>query len=109
MKYDKLLPIGSVIRIRGGKDLLMIMGCNQVNLQTRQLFDYSGVLYPTGYTDDHHVYIFDHDDIETVYAVGYLDEESRAFQQEAVMENKKLRTGAMTVDELLGTGRSFDR
>ena len=94
MKYDRLLPIGSVIRIRGGKDLLMIMGCNQVNLQTRQLFDYSGVLYPTGYTDDHHVYIFDHDDIEAVYAVGYLDEESRAFQQEAVMENKKLRTGA---------------
>ena len=29
--------------------------------------------------------------------------------QEADMENKKLRTGAMTVDELLGTGRSFDR
>jgi hypothetical protein len=55
------------------------------------------------------VYIFDHDDIETVYSVGYLDEESRAFQQEAVKENMKLRTGVMTVDELLGTGRPFDR
>lgn len=109
MKYDRLLPIGSVIRTRGSRDLLMIMGCNQVNLQTRQLFDYSGVLYPMGYTDDRHVYIFDHDDIETVYAVGYLDEESRAFQEEAVRENMKLRTGTMTVDELLGTGRPFDR
>lgn len=109
MKYDRLLPIGSVICVKGAKDLLMIMGCNQVNLQTRQLYDYSGVLYPMGYTDDRHVYIFDHDDIETVYSVGYLDEESRAFQQEAVKENMKLRTGVMTVDELLGTGRPFDR
>ena len=109
MKYDRLLPIGSVIRVKGARDLLMIMGCNQVNLATRRLYDYSGVPYPVGYTDDRHVGIFDHDDIETVYAVGYLDEESRAFMEEAVRVNRKLRTGAMTVDELLGKGRSFGR
>ena len=108
MKYEKLLPIGSVIRVKGAKDLIMIMGCNQVNLMTKQVFDYSGVLYPMGYTDDRHVYIFDHESIETVYSVGYLDEESRAFRQEAVKVNGKLRTGAMSVNELLGTGRPWD-
>lgn len=108
MKYEKMLPIGSVVLLEGRSDtLLMIIGCNQVELKNKKIYDYSGVVYPTGYRDSRHVYIFDHENISRVYAVGYLDDESRKFQAEALEENRKLRSGQMTVDELLGPNRQF--
>lgn len=105
MRLEKMLPIGSVVCLNGSRFLLMIIGCNQVNGATRQLFDYSGVIFPMGYTDERHIYMFDHKDITTIYAVGLLDDESRAFQSQALEENSKLRSGAMTVSEFLGAGR----
>lgn len=105
MKFEKMLPIGSVVCMKGTDTLLMIMGCNQVNSVTKRLYDYSAVLFPMGFIDSRHVYMFDHEDIDRVYAVGYLDEESRAFQAIALEDNKRLRTGKMTIESFLGAGR----
>ena len=107
MKYEKLLPVGSVVRIGNAEDLLMIMGCNQVDLRSGTVYDYSGVAYPSGYTDDRHVFIFNHEDIGEVYSVGYLTEESTAFAEQALEENRKLRDGTLTVQEFLGDMSRF--
>ena len=105
MTFEKMLPIGSVVCTKNSQFLLMIIGCNQVNHVTRELFDYSAVIYPMGFTDERHVYMLNHENIGTVYAVGYLDGESAVFARESLRTNEKLRNGSMTVEELLGPGR----
>ena len=107
MKYENLLPAGSVVRIGNGPDLLMIMGCNQVDMGTGKLYDYSGVAYPSGYTDERHVFIFNHEDIGQVYSVGYLTKESTAYAAAALEENGKLKDGTMTIQEYLGDMNRF--
>ena len=106
MRYDHLLPVGSLVKVEGEEQRLMIIGCNMQDERTGRIYDYCACFYPVGFLSPDQVAQFNHRDIEIIYSVGYLDEESRAFQQEAVRENMKLRTGVMTVDELLGTGRS---
>lgn len=107
MNYEKMLPIGTVLCLNGSENPVMIIGCNQVELRNKRLYDYSGVIFPMGYTDDQHVYIFDHENITKVYSVGYLDEESKKFSADALEENRRLKSGEMTIDELLGPNRQF--
>ena len=56
-----LLPIGSVVTLKEGTKKLMIMGRLQQNMKTKKLYDYAGCLWPEGYMDKEHCYVFDLD------------------------------------------------
>ena len=75
----ELLPIGSIVLLRGGKKKLMIFGVKQTDMQTQELHDYIGVIYPEGNIGSGGQFFFDHKNIEQVFFTGYTDAERENF------------------------------
>ena len=69
-----LLPIGSVILLKEAKKRLMIYGIKQ-NRAEGKLYDNIGVLYPEGNLSQEYTYLFNHEDIESVFFLGFVDPE----------------------------------
>ena len=69
--YEDLLPIGSIVRLKGGERLLMIFGILQRSpVDPEQTFDYVGVSYPEGHIDSRLHIGFNKDLIEEVVFRG---------------------------------------
>lgn len=79
MGIRELLPIGSVVMLKGGVKRLMIFGIKQTQNDTGEEYDYIGVLYPEGNIGDQGQFLFNHSDIEDVFFEGYVDEEREEF------------------------------
>ena len=78
---SKYLPLGTVVMLKGGKKRLMIIGYYMAANDNRtKLFDYAGVLYPEGLLSTDQTALFNHDQIQTIYNVGYSDDEDKAFK-----------------------------
>lgn len=78
---EKYLPIGSIVLLKGGKKRAMITGfCSVAQENQEKIYDYSGCVYPEGYLSSNQVCLFDHDQIEKIFYVGYEDEEEIAFK-----------------------------
>ena len=45
-KYEKYLPLGSIVLLKGAKKRLMIYGRKQKEADTDEIWDYIGCLYP---------------------------------------------------------------
>jgi len=77
-KIAELLPVGSVVIVRGSTRKLMIMGILQQDPQTEDgVYDYLGVTYPVGFlgANADNVALFNSDDVTDVIFKGYHDEE----------------------------------
>lgn len=68
---DKWLPLGSVVVLKGGNKMLMIYGRLQKEAGSEKLWDYVGCLFPEGNLGPEHTYIFNKDQIENVFFLGY--------------------------------------
>ena len=79
MKRD-LLPIGSVVLLKEGEKRLMIIGRIQVQGGSDEIYDYSACLYPEGMTSSDSIYFFNNDAIDTVFFIGFQDEEEFGFR-----------------------------
>ena len=66
----QLLPIGSVVRLNGGKAPIMIFGICQTEEETEKEFDYCGVIWPAGSMGPESNILFNHKDIDTVLFRG---------------------------------------
>ena len=78
---EKYLPIGTVVKLKEGKKRLMIIGfCAIPEEANDKIFDYSGCLYPEGLLSNTQIGLFNHDQIEFVYNVGFSDEEEKNFK-----------------------------
>lgn len=92
---ENFLPIGSVVRLKGGQKRLMITGFLQMEQGEdgqKNIWDYSGCLYPEGMITSENNYVFNHSQIEDVYFTGLIDDEEEEFKKklkEAVKELKK--------------------
>lgn len=77
---DKYLPIGTVVMLKNGEKRLMITGfvCNDKN--SGKTYDYSGCMYPEGILSTEQTFAFNHDQIEHIFFMGYLDEEEKYFK-----------------------------
>lgn len=75
-----LLPIGSVVILKGGLRKLMIIG---IKIATEEdpnnYFDYMGVLYPEGFLGDEGHFLFNHSDINDIIFTGYSNPEREEF------------------------------
>ena len=79
---EKYLPIGTVVLLKGGKKRAMITGfCSVAQENQEKIYDYSGCVYPEGYLSSNQVCLFDHDQIEKVFFVGFEDEEEKTFKE----------------------------
>lgn len=82
MNYEKYLPIGTVVMLKGGKKRAMITGfCTISGEDQTKVFDYSGCLYPEGLLSSNQTLLFNHDQIEKIYHLGLVDEEEKQFKQ----------------------------
>ena len=74
---EDLLPIGSVIKLKGPEEKrLMICGRAQSLVDdSSSVYDYSGCLYPEGIMDIKKLYLFNNADIEGLYFIGLQDQE----------------------------------
>lgn len=79
MNIQDLLPIGSVILLKGAKKRIMIYGVKQTDAATQIDYDYIGVVYPEGSMGKGSQLLFNHDQIEEVSFRGLEDEERDAF------------------------------
>lgn len=86
-----LLPIGSVVTLKKGTKKLMIIGRFQQNVKTKKIYDYAGCLWPEGYMDKEHSYVFNHEDIDILYYLGMQDIEEFNFRSKLDELMKKIR------------------
>ncbi len=77
----KYLPIGSVVLLNGAEKRLMICGRLQTDVSTDKQYDYSACLYPEGLIDSKELYMFNNEDINNVYFIGFQDEEELRFRR----------------------------
>ncbi len=96
MITKEILPVGSVVLLKNSTKKLMIMGVLQAKPDhLDQVYDYCGCLYPEGYMSADRIYLFNEDQIETLYYPGYHNEEQDAF--EARLREILPVTGHLTV------------
>lgn len=78
--YEKLLPIGSVVKLKDATKLVMIFGILQANSSvSEKTFDYIGVAYPEGHFDVRLQIGFNHENIEELLFKGYDSPERQEF------------------------------
>jgi len=77
-----LLPIGTVVMLNNGEKRLMIFGVIQINPADGKQYDYLACLYPEGFIGPQHTYLFNHEDIESIDAEGFTDEEHKTFRSQ---------------------------
>lgn len=95
MKLEKFLPIGTVVLLKGGEKKLMITGFLVSNLEevNGKTYDYCGCPFPEGILATNSTFLFNHEDIEEVFYVGFINEEEVDFKAdiaEALKEADKL-------------------
>ena len=80
--YKDLLPIGSIVILKGGNVKLMITGRILSDDKEQNIYDYVGCIYPIGITAEDDQYFFNRDGIERVLFIGYQDEDELTLKKE---------------------------
>lgn len=80
MDIKDLLPIGSIVLLKGAQKKLMIFGIKQHDQENENTeYDYCGVVYPEGNIGGNMLFLFNAEDIGMVLFRGYEDEERYRF------------------------------
>ncbi len=81
--FEGLLPIGSVVLLKDSKKRIMIVGVLQKQIKEGKeiIWDYSACFYPEGYMGPDKTFLFNAEQIEKVFAIGYQDVEQFEFKQ----------------------------
>ena len=89
--YKDLLPIGSVVALQGATRKLLIIGTIVHDEQTNTTYDYIGEPFPEGYIDAETMFLFQHEDIDSVHFLGYINAEVQSYQASVREELEKRR------------------
>ena len=82
VKNKDLLPIGTIVLLKGGKKRVMIIGIKQISYEeggSYHEYDYAGVLYPEGNISNDKQILFDQEDLDCIFFKGYADEDRKDF------------------------------
>ena len=97
-----LLPLGTVVSIKGVDHRVMVLGYARFKEgDTSHVYDYIGCFFPEGFVGGDKTMIFDHSMIESLYYLGYNNEESAQFITKVVdtiekVENQGAQAAAVT-------------
>ena len=98
---EKFLPIGTVVLLKGGRKRAMITGfCSVAQENPEKIYDYSGCVYPEGYLSSNQVCLFDHNQIEKIFFLGFEDDEEKVFKDKL---NKIVNSLAQDGNQLTAT------
>lgn len=79
-----MLPIGSVVVLKGGKKTLMIFGRKQISSINNKLWDYLACFYPEGNVGPEYCFLFNEEDIDEVVFTGYSDDANKEFERQLI-------------------------
>lgn len=88
MENNTYLPIGSIVLLKGQNKRIMIDGRRLVQQQEGKEYDYRGCLYPEGEQGNKEVILFNNEDIEMIYFIGFQDIEELAFRKMVLKKDK---------------------
>ncbi len=95
---DGILPVGSVVLLKNSTKKLMIIGvCQFQSVQGQKkpkIWDYAGCIWPEGYQGANDNYLFNRDQIETIFSIGYQDQEQMVMKTKYDMLLEQLRKEA---------------
>lgn len=81
-RFQKYLPIGTVVLLKDGEKRLMITGFCVRSKKEDQEYDYCGVIYPEGVISATQSFLFNHKQIVKIFHLGlYKDEEEKKFKK----------------------------
>ncbi len=99
---EKFLPIGSVVMLKGGTKKAMITGfCSVTEDDKDKVYDYTGCVYPEGYLSFDEICLFNHDQIEKVYHLGFVDDEEKEFKSELINLCKRIESGEESINDYM--------
>ena len=75
------LPIGSVVKLKKVRKLVMVYGREQLQTSSNKVYDYVSVPYPEGNISEDYNLFFNHDMIEDVLHVGYENKEELVLKE----------------------------
>ncbi len=83
MKTEKYLPLGTIVLLKDARKRMVIIGYEGMTGEDGgKTYDYIGCLYPEGVVALNRNLLFNHDQIEDIYFVGYSDIEDQIFKEE---------------------------
>lgn len=85
----EVLPIGSVVLIRQSDRRVMIIGRDQKDKKTGEVFDYIACYFPEGIQNSTRVLHFNWQDIVLVFSLGFFNEGELRLRQDLARERKK--------------------
>lgn len=87
----ELLPIGSVVLLKESNKRIMIYGRFQKQANEEgTLWDYVGCLYPEGNISPEASILFNHEQIEMVYFIGFQDQEEFEYKNHLIRRYEEL-------------------
>lgn len=92
--YESLLPVGSVVLLKGARKRVMIVGRIQVMTGDPTVYDYVSCPFPEGLIDTDELFFFNRDDVAAVYFIGFQDPEELQFRAQVLAP-----LGELYVDE----------
>lgn len=102
-KYPKFLPLGSIVLLEDATKRLMITGfCIIDSDDSSTMYDYSGCIYPEGIMSSDENILFNHQQINSIYHLGYSDEEEIEFKEKLkeLIKEKKIVNESFAKEEL---------
>ena len=91
MDKEKLLPLGSIVKLKNIKDYMMIIGLG-VEVEGKK-YDFCACLHPYGYLGQENLITFNSDQIENVVFLGYFDDESKDYYDDIVWLGEQNKEG----------------
>ena len=82
MNTEKYLPIGTVCILKNASKRVMITGFAAKGKESGdKVYDYVGCLYPEGVVNSNQNLLFDHEQIDKIFYMGYVDKEQKELIQ----------------------------
>ncbi|PGT80390.1 MULTISPECIES: DUF4176 domain-containing protein [Bacillaceae] len=82
----KLVPIGTVVKLKEMDKLVMVYGYNQIQTSTGKQFDYIAVPYPEGNISPDYNVFFNRNMIKDIIHSGYVTSEDKENRENADSE-----------------------
>ena len=82
---EKYLPIGTIVTLKGATKKIMIIGYLPMTKED-VVYDYSACIFPEGVISTEQTAVFNHNQIDKIFCIGFSDEEEKNFKTEL---NKK--------------------
>ena len=99
---QNLLPIGTIVKVEGVEQLLMICGYAPCSEEEKKIRDYSLIGFPNGFFSEEGVLQVERDKIAEIIFDGYRNDKTDPFLETIDEYVKQLKEGGKSENILLG-------